>query len=114
MIQKRSIGVCILLSIITCGIYGFYWMYCINQDAETVSGSKEVDGGMLILLIIVTCGIYGIFWLYKTGNTLETVNGRNGSLGILCLVLSILGLSLISIALLQNELNSISDSWTTT
>ena len=26
MIQQRNIAVCIILSIVTCGIYGLYWL----------------------------------------------------------------------------------------
>ena len=33
MIQQRNIAVCIILSIVTCGIYGIYWLICLNDDA---------------------------------------------------------------------------------
>lgn len=36
-IQQRSIPMCIILSLITCGIYGIYWEYCIVQDSNTAS-----------------------------------------------------------------------------
>ena len=28
--KYRSVGMCVVLSIITCGIYGIYWYYCLN------------------------------------------------------------------------------------
>lgn len=37
MIQSRSIPLCIILSIITCGIYGLYWLVCLaNEDRKSV------------------------------------------------------------------------------
>ena len=31
MKQNRSVAMCIVLSLVTCGIYALYWMYCIHQ-----------------------------------------------------------------------------------
>ena len=44
-VERRSIGVCILLSIITLGIYMFYWMYKVNDDVAVVSGEPPITTG---------------------------------------------------------------------
>lgn len=50
---------CILLTIVTCGIYGLYWFVCITDDTNEMSGENELaGGGMALLLTLVTCGIY--------------------------------------------------------
>ena len=108
-VERRSIGVCILLSIITFGIYMFYWMYKVNDDVAVVSGEPPITtGGMLILLTIVTCGIYGIYWAYTTGEKLDRVRASHGeptgSLGVLYLVLEFF-IAPVAIALMQSELN---------
>ena len=36
--KYRSVGMCVVLSIITCGIYGIYWYYCLNEDINEVTG----------------------------------------------------------------------------
>ncbi len=109
MIQKRSIAVCIILSIITCGIYALYWMACLNNDTNTASNTFGTSGGMVVLLTIVTCGIYGIYWAYKQGEKIDAAkNNRgvsSGNSGILYLLLTIFGLSIVAWALMQNELN---------
>lgn len=107
MKQQRSVGMCIVLSIITCGIYAFYWMYCIHNDVQEVSGCPMgVDGGMVILLTIITCGIYGLYWNYKMGQALDEARGTpGGTQGILYLALSFFELDIISFALMQSELN---------
>ena len=61
MIERRNIAVCIVLTLVTCGIYGIYWIVCLTNDVNTVSGDVNgTSGGMVVLLTIVTCGIYGI------------------------------------------------------
>ncbi len=67
MIQQRSVAVCIILTIVTCGIYGLYWFICLTNDANTASNTFGTSGGMAILLTIVTCGIYSFYWAYKQG-----------------------------------------------
>ena len=114
-IQNRSIAVSIILSIVTCGIYGIYWLYCIVTDLNMASGETEdTSGGMVILLDIVTCGIYLMYWFYKAGGKVNKIHyldnrPQDNSLGILYLLLSLFGFSIISYALVQNELNKVAD-----
>ena len=42
MIERRNIAVCIVLTLVTCGIYGIYWIVCLTNDVNTVSG--DVNG----------------------------------------------------------------------
>ena len=107
MKQPKNVGLCIVLTIVTCGIYGIYWYYCLHEDMQAVCGNPmNVGGGMVILLTIVTCGIYGLYWCYQMGRALDAARGTpQGSLGILYLILSILGLNIVAWALMQNELN---------
>ena len=113
-IPRRSIGLAIVLSIVTCGIYGLYWLYCIVADLNTAVGEPEdTSGAMVILLSIVTCNIYLLYWYYKAAgkvNRLHQIKGENedSSLGILYLLLSIFGFSIVNMALIQNELNQVS------
>lgn len=109
--QKRSVGLSIVLSIITCGIYGLYWQYMIANDVNTVSGhTSDTSGGFVILFSILTCGIYNLYWLYQCGVKLdETAENHGGSKkqsALLYLILGIFGLSIISIAIIQSELNN--------
>ena len=40
-IQPRNIALCIILSIITFGIYGIYWMIKINDEVNTLAGETS-------------------------------------------------------------------------
>ena len=112
-IQKRNIALCVILSIVTCGIYGIYWSICMVNDLNTASGQYEdTSGGMVFLLTLVTCGIYYLYWLYKAGEKVNYIKQRNGvytdsNTGILYLLLGIFGFSIISDCLIQSELNNV-------
>ena len=107
--KQRNIGLCIVLSIITCGIYGIYWFYCLNEDVNAVTGRPGTSGGLVIVFTIITCGIYGLYWAYKMGDKLDQARADHGiptgSLAILYLVLCIFGLSIVAWALMQSEIN---------
>ncbi len=109
MIKERNIAVCIILSIITCGIYGIYWMICIVDESNAAAGTADRSGGMVFLLSIVTCSIYMYFWAYKQGEKLDEAKTKRGlpttNSGVAYLLLSIFGLSIVSLALMQSELN---------
>ncbi len=65
----------------TCGIYSWYFIYCLARDVNTVcagDGQKTNGLGMYILLSIVTCGIYPIIWMYGLGNRLAANGSRYG------------------------------------
>ena len=112
MIERRNIAVCIVLTLVTCGLYGIYWIVCLTNDVNTVSGDVNgTSGGMVVLLTIVTCGIYGIYWAYKQGEKLDFTKNNRGipssNSGVLYLILQIFGFGIIAYALMQNELNKL-------
>ncbi|MFR5602275.1 MAG: DUF4234 domain-containing protein [Lachnospiraceae bacterium] len=107
--KERNIVVCILLSLVTCGIYSIYWMIVLNDELNYASGRQGTSGGMVVLFTIITCGIYGFYWMYQMGDAVERIHDQRGeirgSAPILYLILGIFGLSIVSYALMQNELN---------
>ena len=71
MIKARNPVTCIILSLVTFGIYGIYWFVQIVNDINIVSGEKDAPSGVKVLLLtLVTCGIYGWLWAYKAGGQL--------------------------------------------
>ena len=113
-IQKRNIALYVVLSIVTCGLFGLYWFCCLNDDTNKVSGHPEATGGVAaILLTLVTCGIYGLFWMYNMGTRIDEVKAKNGmpggNSGVLYLILALFGFGWISEILLQIELNKLAE-----
>lgn len=115
MVQNRNIAVCIILTLVTCGLYGLYWLVCLANDVNAVSGrTNEASGGMVLVLTIITCNIYHIYWMYKAGEKIDTARQMRGmpsqNNGVLYLILTLIGFGWIAWALLQNELNNMSGS----
>ena len=75
--EDRSLLMVILLSLVTCGIYGIYFYYVMVNDLNEVSSSKDPETWkspnylLVMLLSVVTCGFYSFYWLYKVGNTIQ-------------------------------------------
>lgn len=111
MVQKRNIAVCIILALVTCGLYSIYWMICLTDDANQVAGTNDTSGGMVFLFSLLTCGIYGLYWMYKQGEKLDMAKNEHGipssNSGILYLILGIFGLGIISYALMQDSINKL-------
>ena len=112
MIQKRSIAMAIVLSIITCGFYSIYWFIVLNDEINSVSEDISAPGGgTVFLLTLITCGIYGYFWAYKMGEKLDSCYIKrgfpSGSRGILYIILLFFGLGIVAYALMQDSLNKL-------
>jgi len=101
---NRNIALCIVFTIITCGIYGIYWMVKLNAEVCALANQMRTNGAVLILLDLVTCGIYGIYWNYKMGENVNRITGGDNN-HVVYLLLSILELSIVSLCLMQNEVN---------
>lgn len=68
--QPRNWIVVVLLSIITCGIYGLWWQYRMFEDNKQFSG--EGVGGAVGLILAIFVGIVNIFLLpAEIGNIYE-------------------------------------------
>lgn len=114
MVTKRSIPMCIIYTIITCGIYVIYWFIVMTNESNELAPEVEcASGGVAFLLSIITCNIYGLYWAYKMGEKLDNAkNARgmySGNGGILYLVLCLFGLGIIAYALMQSDLNALAE-----
>ncbi|HAU84939.1 MAG TPA: hypothetical protein DCW90_05385 [Lachnospiraceae bacterium] len=108
MVQQKNIALCIILSIITCGIYGVYWFVCLTDDTNAIAQEPGTSGVLAFVLTIITCGIYGLYWAYKCGEKIDKAHqlcGESSSNGgVLYLLVFIFG-GIIAYALIQNEVN---------
>ena len=113
MLQKRNIALCIVFSIITCGIYMIYWFIVLNDEANRANEEPNATSGVVAFLLnMVTCGIYGIYWSYKMGQKLYQIGQKKGLAisdnSIIYLLLSIFGFGIINYCLIQNDINKLS------
>ena len=74
MIRQRDFWIYLLLSIVTCGIYGIYFWYKYTEDVNTVcygDGQETMNYILVVLLSLVTRGIFTFIWVYQLGNRLQ-------------------------------------------
>lgn len=70
--KTRSPVVVILLSIVTCGIYGLFWYYTIMQDINLTLAEERLSPGLLLFLAII-CPPVAWYILYKVDEGLAEV-----------------------------------------
>ena len=105
-IKPRSIVKAIILSLITCGIYGIFWFVALTDEMNKASGRvNDASGGKAFLLTLITCGIYGYIWAYRLGEKRDIVANEKASSSIIYLVLMFLGLGIVVYGLAQDALN---------
>ena len=113
-IRNRSIPMIIILSIVTCGIYYLIWLYQTESELNNTLGDTKDSPGLELLLVIVTCGLYSIYWFYKYCKKTAELSERMQVLpaddnSLPCLLLCIFGFGVISMAILQYQINRLAD-----
>ncbi len=107
-----KIGVGIVLSVVTCGMYNIYWNYLQMKAMNELLGRAEYDFVRWILLTIVTCGLYHLYFEYRMGSDLCAYLKGQGrvvdeNLPLIGLVMACFGMSVITDAVYQHELNKL-------
>ena len=104
-----SVGTSVILTIITCGIYGLVWQYKQMKVLNSWLNRKEYSFGKWLLLGIITCGIYGVYNEYKMARSIVEIQEQNNlmvhNVATICLILTLIGLSIVSMAIQQSEIN---------
>ena len=114
-IEKRDIAITIILSIVTCGIYGLVWLARMTDDLNKISNrTDDFSGGVVVLLTLLTGGLFAIYWAYKAGDKLNEAKAMRGiptdnNASILYMILYFVGLGIVTDALVQSELNKFAD-----
>ena len=98
----------VLLTIVTCGIYGLWWYYRNFEDMKQYSG--EGVGGGLGLLLAIFCGIIAIFLLPAEVGNLYEREGKEKPCSAMTAFWNLIPIagSIIFIYKVQNRLN---DFW---
>jgi hypothetical protein len=105
--EQKSIGLCIFLSIITCGIYYIVWLASLCKKIKLMNNEEPSVAGEVILCLIIP--FYSLFWLYSRSKKLAAAAASRGisldDRAVINLVLAIFGLAIVSFALIQSDLN---------
>jgi len=98
----------VLLTFVTCGIYGLYWYYKSFDEMKNYSG--EGVGGGVGLLLAIFCGIVAVFLLPAEAGNLFAREGKEKPVSAVTAFWNLIPLigAIIFIYKVQNALN---DFW---
>ncbi len=106
--KEKNIIVQIILTLVTCGVYGFFWLASMGDEiAEICPEEYNTRGWTVVLYTLLTCGIYSLIWTYQAGKMLAKVNANKTDNSVLYIVLSCVGLQLVAWYMVQDELNKL-------
>ena len=109
MLKNRSVASVIILTLITCGIYGLYWVYDTLNSMQEISGRESSVSPVIVLLLCIFFAPVG-YLLYgmcanEQINHIKTMRGRvEVDNEIMYMVLGFF-ISIILIAIVQDEIN---------
>ena len=105
-IKSRNIVTAIILSIVTCGIYGIYWAIMLAR--ESVSVKDPSDDGVLEIILMLFLPFIGFYLAEKKladGCAARGIPHNDNSL--IYLVLGLVGLGIVNYCMMQNDLNKL-------
>jgi hypothetical protein len=113
--SDRSLLATFLLMFITCGLWRLFVQHSIGTELNTHGRRTDISPGIDILLTVLTCGLWCIYVDVHYAQVLREISAEEGGhvqdVSTLCLVLQIgslffPGLGLVSLLVLQNEVNN--------
>ena len=113
--SERSLIGIFLLSLLTCGFWRLFVQHAIGTELNDHRRRTDLSPGIDILLTILTCGFWTIYVDFRYAQVLKEISEEEGGnvqdVSTLCMVLQICGLfvpglGLVSLLVLQNEINN--------
>lgn len=105
-IKERNVVMCLVLSIVTCGIYSIYWAICMGREAVSVNDPN--DNGVLeiiLLLFLPFVGFYLAEQKLAKGCAAKGIEHKDNS--VLYLILGLVGLGIVNFFMMQTDLNKL-------
>ena len=105
-IKNRNVVTAIILTIVTCGIYGIYWAIMLAREAVSVKDAS--DDGILEIVLMLFLPFLGFFLAEKKfaeGCQARGIAHKDNS--VIYLILGLVGLGIVNFCMLQSDLNKI-------
>ena len=108
-INKRKIDASIFLSIITLGIYKIFWECLLIANTRAIKKGKLSYTAEILCILFVP--FYSLYWWFARGKIVKEEFAKHGYLAVgnpvLYLILSIFGLDIVSMSIMQHDFNSL-------
>jgi len=107
--DRREILITILLVLLTCGLWGLVVQYRMGDEINRHQGKNQLNPGMDLALVFLTCGLWVFYIMVKYPRALQEMIAEEGGspsdLVLPSILLTIFGLHLVALLILQDELN---------
>ncbi len=111
---QREAVTLLLLTIVTCGIYGLVWKYQTTEELRQATGDDTINPMLDVILPVLTCGVWTIYTHHRNAKKIFELAQRAGvprtdqsTTVILC---DIFGLALVASFILQGEYNALAQA----
>lgn len=74
--KQRSVLGGIVLWVITCGLYGWYWHYVTTAELRDATGREDLTPGLDLMLGLITCGLWFIYTDYRNAQAIYELMSR--------------------------------------
>lgn len=102
----RSIGKDIIFTILTCGLFNIYVQSRQIKAVNAMMREEKYNFLHWSLFTLLTCGIYHIYHEYRKSTDIAlTMKDHDRNEGLVSLLLTIFGMSLIADAIQQTHIN---------
>ncbi len=92
--ETRNPVTIIILTLVTCGLYGLYWFYLVSKEINAALGEERIQF-VLYFLVGILCFPLIFVGMYKIDDALVELQSRVGIQGksnfVLWIILSFLG-----------------------
>lgn len=110
MLKYRDVATTIILCIVTCGIYSFYWVYVTAQALEQ-EGDKHDIPAILVLILSILVGSVGFaLFGYSANSNLNAIREKRGEApqdNLVAYIILGFFLPIVVIGMVQNEINKL-------
>ena len=114
-----NIAMDVILTLITCGIYYFFWQARQFRAVNYLLGQQRYSFWLWFFLTLITCGLYNIYYEYYLAQGLVEAQEKLGrqkykDLPVLSLIITLISflstvvfLNIVTDAIQQNEINKL-------
>lgn len=104
---RRNVGSCVILTVLTGGIFGIVWLTKICKDLNRLHGDENPVGSEVLMFLFVP--FYSVYWGYAKGKQMyEDSKKRGGNLTdrkYIYLFMNLMFMQLFTLGFIQTQLN---------
>jgi len=78
-VTHRNPVVVLLLTLVTCTLYGYYWLYVTTDELRRESGREDLSPALDLVLAIFTAGLWGLYATWRNATVVHEVLNARGS-----------------------------------